>query len=174
MTTIQRIRMTHQDYARLHHELGAVRSRGSVEIPDDFMDFDANRLRRQSERTARIRAIEALLTNAKVVNEEAVFDPVAKAGMVLTIRYDDTGDTETFLLGRTGVNEADIKVYSMASPLGRVISGARPGDQRFYAIPDEAPRPVTLLRAVPSAMYAAKRPRPQSVPQVTDDCTMGV
>lgn len=174
MTTIQRIRMTHQDYTRLHHELAAHRARGGIEVPDDFMDFDANLHARHSARQARIREIEDLLTNAVVVGEGAVFDPVAEPGMVLTIRYDDTGDTETFLLGRTGgVDEADVKVYSMASPLGRVIAGARPGDQRFYAIPDETPRSVTLLKAVPCGTYAAKRPGPQSVPWAYNDCSMG-
>ena len=85
---------------------------------------------------ARIREIEDLLTNA-VVGEDAVFDPVAEPGMVLTIRYDDTGETETFLLGRRDVEDAGIKVYSTASPLGRAIAGARPGDQRIYAVPNE-------------------------------------
>lgn len=172
MTRIQRIRMTRQDYTRLHHELAALRSQRSVEVPDDFMDYDANLRARHSARQERIRAIEALLTNAVVVSEEAVFDPVAKPGMVLTIRYDDTGDTETFLLGRTG-DDADIKVYSVASPLGRVIAGARPGDQRLYAIPGETPRPVTLLKVVPSEMYSAKRAGPQSIPWVYDDCSLG-
>ena len=173
MTSIQRIRMTHQDYTRLHDELAAQRSRRSIEVPDDVMDYDANRLARHSARQARIREIEDLLTNAVVVGEEAVFDPVAEPGMVLTIRYDDTGDTETFLLGRTGVEDADIKVYSMASPLGRMIAGARPGDQRVYATPGGTGRPVTLLKAVPCGMYVAKRHGPQSVPWVHNDCSMG-
>jgi transcription elongation factor GreA len=163
MTSIQRIRMTHQDYIRLHGELAALRSRRSVEVPDDFMDYDANLLARHSARQERIREIEDLLTNAVVVGEEAVFDPVAEPGMVLTIRYDDTGDTETFLLGRPDVDDPDIKVYSMASPLGRVIAGARPGDQRVYAIPAETGRVVTLLKAVPCGTYMAKRHGPQSV-----------
>ena len=156
MTSIQRIRMTHRDYTRLHDELAALRSRRNVEVPDDFMDYDANLLARHSVRQARIREIEDLLTNAVVVGEEAVFDPVAQPGMVLTIRYDDTGDTETFLLGRPGVDDADIKVYSMASPLGRVIAGARPGEQRVYSLPDETGRLVTLLKAVPYGTYVGK------------------
>ncbi len=162
MTSIQRIRMTHQDYTRLHEELAAQRSQCSVEVPDDIMDYDANLLARHSARQARIREIEDLLTNAVVVGEEAVFDPVAKPGMVLTLRYDDTGDTETFLLGRPDFEDADIKVYSTASPLGHVIAGARPGDQRVYTIPDETGRLVTLLKAVPFGMYVAKSPGPQA------------
>jgi transcription elongation factor GreA len=162
MTRIQRIRMTPQDYTRLHNELAALRSRRSIEVPDDVMDYDANLLARHSARKARIREIEDLLTNAVVVAEGTAFDPVAQPGMVLTIRYDDTGDTETFLLGRPDVEDADIKVYSMASPLGRVIAGARPGDQRFYTIPDATGRLVTLLKAVPYGMHAAKSPGPRA------------
>lgn len=38
MTTIQRIRMTPQDYTRLHDELAGLRSRRGAEVPDDLMD----------------------------------------------------------------------------------------------------------------------------------------
>jgi hypothetical protein len=81
--------------------------------------------------------------------------------MVLTIRYDSTGETETFLLGRRGAEDADITVCSMASPLGRAIAGARPGEQRIYPIPDERGLLVTLPEAVPYEMHIAKGPRPQ-------------
>lgn len=155
--TIQRIRMTQQDYTRLHDELAELRSPRSTEVPEDLMTDDAKLLARQ----ARIREIEDLLTNAVVVGEEAVFDPVAAPGMVLTVRYDATGNTETFLLGRPGAEGAAIKVYSMASPLGRAIAGARPGEQRAYSIPDETEVLVTLLRAVPYEMHVAKSSRPQ-------------
>lgn len=83
------------------------------------------------------------------VGQRTSGDPVAGPGMVLTIRYDTTGEIETFLLGRRGAEDAGVKVYSMASPLGRAIAGARPGDQRIYSIPDERGVPVTLLAAVP-------------------------
>jgi transcription elongation factor GreA len=100
MTSIQRIRMTRQDYTRLHTELAELRSRRSIEVPGDFMDFDANLIARDRARQARIREIEDVLTNA-VVSED-VYDPVAGPGMVLTIQYAITGETETFLLaGRT-------------------------------------------------------------------------
>ena len=75
----------------------------------------------------------------------------------LTIRYDPTGETETFLLaGRA--EDAEVKVYSTLSPLGHAIAGARPGEQRIYSIPDDTHRLVTLLKAVPYQMYVAKNP----------------
>jgi transcription elongation factor GreA len=152
MTTIQRIRMTRRDYTRLHNELAALRSRRSIEVPDDFMDYDASLIAHQ----ARIREIEDVLTNA-VVSEDAVYDPAAASGMVLTIRYDPTGETETFLLG-TRAEGADIKVYSTLSPLGHAIAGARPGEQRIYSTPNDTHRLVTLLKAVPYETYVAKNP----------------
>jgi len=162
MTTIQRIRMTPHDYTRLHDELTGLRSRRGVEVPDDLMDYNPKHRARQSVRQARIHQIEGLLTNAVVVGEAAAFDPVAEAGMVLTIRYDDTGEAETFLLGRPCPERADLKVYSMASPLGRAIAGARPGDQRFYAIPDGTGRFVTLLKSRPYGMHVTKNIGPQA------------
>ena len=33
--------------------------------------------------------------------------------MVVTVRYDDTGDTETFLLGVRGAEYVDMDVYSV-------------------------------------------------------------
>lgn len=163
MTAIQPLRMTPHDYTRLHDELAGLRSRRGVEVPDDLMDDNPKLRARQSVRQARICQIEGLLSNAVVVGEAAAFDPVAKAGMVLTIGYDDTGETETFLLGRPCPEDTDLKAYSMAYPLGRVIAGARPGERRFYAIPDGAGRFVTLLKALPYGMHVAKSRRPQVV-----------
>lgn len=85
------------------------------------------------------------MTRTEPARREAVAEP----GMVLTIRYDASGETETFLLGRHGAEAVDLKVYSMASPLGRSIAGARPGERRIYAIPNDTGRLVTLLKAVP-------------------------
>ena len=133
------------------------------------MDYDDNLVANYTARQARIRQIQDLLTNA-VVGEDPPDDGVAEPGMVLTVRYDDTGDIETFLLGVRGVEDADIDVYSMQSPLGSAIVGARPGEQRTYSIPSGANLPVTLLRAVPYGMQEPKSPRRQSVPpQRTSD-----
>jgi transcription elongation factor GreA len=155
MSSTEHIWMTRQQHTHLRNELNGLRSRLIVEVPDDFMDFDANRIALQR----RIREIQNLLTKA-VIGESVAGDPIAEPGMVLTIRYDVTGETETFLLGRRGSDDADIKVYSMAAPLGRAIAGARPGDQRIYSIPNETGRLVTLLSAVPYETHLAQSTRP--------------
>jgi transcription elongation GreA/GreB family factor len=152
MTSTDCIWMTRRQYTRLRNKLNALRSGLIVETPDDAMDFDANRVTLQR----RIGELQKLLAKA-VIGQDSAGGSIAEPGMVLTIRYDATGETETFLLGRRGSEGADIKVYSMASPLGRAIAGARPGDQRIYSIPDETGRLVTLLEAVPYGMHLGKQ-----------------
>ncbi len=152
MTSTERLWMTREAHTRLETELATLRSHPSIEVPEDFMDYDDNRVARPAARRARIRQIQDLLTNA-VVGEDPADDGIAEPGMVLTVRYDDTGEIETFLLGVRGAEDAGIDVYSMQSPLGRAIAGARTGEQRTYSIPSGANLPVTLLKAVPHGMH---------------------
>ena len=163
MTTTQGVWMTRRAYIRLQAELAGLRSQPAIEVPDDFMDYDNNVVAAYQARQARIGQIHDMLANA-IVGEDPPDDGVAEPGMVLTVRYDDTGEIETFLLGARGVEDADIDVYSMQSPLGRAIAGAHVGEQRIYSIPSGANLPVTLLTAVPYGMHTPKPQRAQSVP----------
>ncbi|MCV7309183.1 GreA/GreB family elongation factor [Mycobacterium paraffinicum] len=148
MTRCAPVSITPQHRRRLQDELAVLRSRRSIEVPDDAMDYGGHRAARPAARGKRIREIEDLLATA-VVRDDPARERIAGPGMVVTIRYDASGETETLLLGRRGAEGADIHVYSMASPLGRCIAGARPGEQRIYAIPHDTGRLVTLLKAVP-------------------------
>jgi transcription elongation factor GreA len=148
MTTSERVWMTRRAYVRLQAELAGLRSQPSIEVPDDGMDYDDMLVANYRSRQARIRQIQELLTNASV-GEDPPDDGIAEPGMVLTVRYDDTGDVETFLLGVRGAEDADIEVYSPQSPLGSAIAGACTGEQRTYSIPSGTKLPVTLLNAVP-------------------------
>jgi transcription elongation factor GreA len=162
MTTPEGVWMTRRAYIRLQAELAALRSQQTIEVPDDFMDYDNNVVAAHRARQARIGHIHDMLANA-IVGEDPPDDGIAEPGMVLTVRYDDTGDTETFLLGVRGVEDADIEVYSAQSPLGSAIVGARAGEQRTYSTPSNDRVPVTLLDAVPHGQYGHKRRRPQPV-----------
>ncbi|MCV7228051.1 GreA/GreB family elongation factor [Mycolicibacterium komossense] len=163
MTTTERIWMTLQAHTRLKTELAALRSRPNIEIHDDSIGYDDTVVANYAARQARIRQLEDLLTHA-VVGEDPPDDGVAEPGMVLTIRYDDTGEVETFLLGVRGAEDADIEVYSMQSPLGSAIDGARIGEQRTYSIPSGKELPVTLLKAAPYGMDTPNSSGRQSVP----------
>jgi transcription elongation GreA/GreB family factor len=154
--------MTRRAYIRLQAELAGLRSQPAIEVPGDFIDYDDNLVAKNAARQARIGQIHDMLADA-IVGEDPPDDGVAEPGMVLTVRYDETGDTETFLLGVRGVEDADIEVYSAQSPLGSAIIGARPGEQRTYSIPGKDNVGVTLLDAVPHGLYGHKRSRPQPV-----------
>jgi transcription elongation GreA/GreB family factor len=155
--------MTSEAHTRLQNELAALRSRPSIEVREDFMDYDDNLVAKYSARQARIRQIQDLLSNA-VVGEAPPDDGIAEPGMVLTVRYDDTGEIEPFLLGVRGAEDADIDVYSVQSPLGSALVGARVGEQRTYSIPSGTSLPVTLLKAVPYGIHAPKSAPAQDLP----------
>jgi len=155
MTTTVGLWMTRKAHSRLQAERDALRSRPHTAVPEEFMDYDDNFVANYTARQARIRQIQHLLCRA-VVGEDPPDDGIAEPGMVLTVRYDDTGETETFLLGVRVVEDTDIDVYSMQSPLGSAIAGAHIGEQRTYSIPSGANLPVTLLEAVPYRMYTPK------------------
>lgn len=153
MNDAQGIWLTGSEYGCLLGELTSLRSRRSIEVPDDFMDHDANRIARYSARGARIREIEDLLARAIVVADTA--RNTARPGTIVTIRYEDSGQTETFRLGRYGAKDAGMKVYSTLSPMGRAIAGARPGERRVYSIPDGADLVVTLISVTPDVAVVA-------------------
>ncbi len=130
--------LTPEAHERLRAELTALRAPAA----DDTAAETAHR------RAARVRELQELLANA-VVGEDPPDDGVAEPGMVLTVRYDDTGEEETFLLGLRDAEAADVEVYSPRSPLGTAVTGARPGEQRSYRVPNGATVRVTLVDAVP-------------------------
>ncbi|BBY65200.1 GreA/GreB family elongation factor [Mycolicibacterium helvum] len=157
MTTAQRVWISPQAFDRLQQELATLRqlSAGGV----DNADNDENAAAIQRGWQSRIQQIHDLLVTA-VVGEDPPDDGIAEPGMVVTIRYDDTGDTETFLLGVRGAEYGDMEVYSVQSPLGSAIAGARPGQQLAYTLPSGAALSVTVLKAVPYGMHTARTEEP--------------
>lgn len=153
MTGNERVWMTRKAYIGLHMRLAALRAGADSEVSTGENASDIIAAEHQA-RHARISRIHDLIANA-IVGEDPPDDGLAEPGMVLTVRYDDTAETETFLLGVRGVEDADIEVFSPQSPLGRAIVGARPGDRRSYYNPDGVKLSVTLLDAAPYGTYAS-------------------
>lgn len=151
MNAPQRIWMSPQAHERLQQELSTLRELIATEAASDS---DENQVAVQRARQARIQQIHDLLINA-IVGEDPPDDGVAEPGMVVTVRYDD-GDTETFLLGVRGAEHGDIEVYSVQSPLGSAILGARVGEKRTYQLPSGAQATVTVLSAVPYGMHTTQ------------------
>lgn len=144
MTDPQRVWMTRQTRDRLEAEL--------AELQEPRVGADADDWSERQARQVRMHQIHDLLTNA-VVGEDPPDDGIAEPGMVLTVRYDDSGDSETFLLGVRDDDQSDMEVYSTRSPLGKAISGARRGEQRSYPVPSGKTVTVTLLDAVPYGLH---------------------
>ncbi|HET7665920.1 MAG TPA: GreA/GreB family elongation factor [Mycobacterium sp.] len=153
MIARQRVWISPQAYERLQRELNTLRQLCAAGPVGDDADENAAAVKRGWQ--SRIQQIHDLLINA-VVGEDPPDDGLAEPGMVVTIRYDDTGDTETFLLGVRGAEYGDMEVYSVQSPLGAAIVGARPGERRSYESPSGRRLTVTLLRAVPYGIHAGE------------------
>ncbi|MGK2868597.1 MAG: GreA/GreB family elongation factor [Mycobacterium sp.] len=123
----------------------------AVRADDDTTDWDLHQARK-----ARIWQIQDLLMNA-AFDEIPPDDGVAEPGMILTVRFDGSDETETFLLGTPIAELGDLEVCSAQSPLGDAIAGARPGEQRTYRVPSGALVSVTLLDAAPYGVRAADK-----------------
>lgn len=88
----------------------------------------------QGKNEARIRVLKHMLENAQVGTPDAHDDEVAH-GRVVTVRFVDLGDEETFLLAsREEAVHATIEVYSPTSPLGQAVLGKRVGESTTYAL----------------------------------------
>lgn len=148
MTDSQGVWMTPQTKDRLLAEL--------AELSEPHIGSGTADISEQQSRQARIHQIHDLLAVA-VVGEDPPDDGVAEPGMVLTVRYED-GDTEDFLLGVRDDDQSGLEVYSPQSPLGKAITGAKPGEQRSYQVPSGADVTVTLLDAVPYGLHQTQHP----------------
>jgi transcription elongation factor GreA len=102
----------------------------------------------QGKQEARIRQLEELLRSAKV--GEAPMKPgVAGPGMVVSVRFEDEDETESFLIGSREEEGGDLEVYSAQSPLGKALTGEHEGASCEYETPTGKKMRVTLLSAKP-------------------------
>jgi transcription elongation factor GreA len=92
----------------------------------------------QGKNEARIRQLKHLLEHSRIGAPEAEQDEVAP-GRVVTVRFPDWDDEQTFLLGsREEAAHASIEVYSPTSPLGKEVNGKRVGDSGSYLVNGKA------------------------------------
>jgi transcription elongation factor GreA len=141
----EQVWLTKEAHDRLLGELTSLLAqRESSSAPTDVAD--------QDRRELRIRQLQEVLGSAIV--QEPPDDGVAEPGMVLTVRYEDEHDVETFLMADREEAAAyrdlrDREVCSPQSPVGRALTGAVRGEQREYLAPGGVRMKVTLLKAVP-------------------------
>jgi transcription elongation factor GreA len=153
--------LTQEAHDRLKHELDELIANRSVIAAEINARREEGDLREnggyhaareeQGKQEARIRQLQELLRNAKV-GEAPQNSGVAEPGMVLTVRYEDDEETETFLLAtrEEGAHGA-VEVYSPNSPLGKALLGAKEGEAREYELPNGGNMKVTLIKAEPYA-----------------------
>jgi transcription elongation factor GreA len=105
----------------------------------------------QGKMEGRIRQLTQILRESKVGTPPTADSGVAGPGMVVTVK-DADGDTETFLIGsREEAATANVDVFSAASPIGKALTGAHPGDTVEYETPNGKTLKVTLVSAKPFA-----------------------
>jgi transcription elongation factor GreA len=101
----------------------------------------------QGKNEARVRQLKHLLEHAVIGMPESADDEVAP-GKVITIRFVDFDEEETFLLGsREEAAHASIEVYSPTSPLGAAVNGKRVGDTARYELANGKQMSVEILNA---------------------------
>jgi transcription elongation factor GreA len=103
----------------------------------------------QGKMEGRIRQLTQILRESKVGTPPTADAGIAGPGMVVTVKYSD-GDTETFLIGsREEAAVTDVTVYSAQSPLGKAITGAKPGQSVTYETPTGKKISLELTEAKP-------------------------
>ncbi len=103
----------------------------------------------QGKNEARVRQLQHLLEHARIGVPESGEDEVAH-GKVVTIRFVDLDDEETFLLGsREEAAHASIEVYSPTSPLGSAVLGATVGDTVSYELANGRSMSVQIIAVEP-------------------------
>lgn len=149
MSTNRRAWLSPQGYEQIRHELDRLllSHRSDLGRLDGGVEDDAWVGRQWRER--QIRHLQELLLTADV-GEAPPDDGIAEAGMVVTVRFGDSAETETCLLADGDAPaSAGMDVYSSASPIGRALWGAAEGDTRGCSLPDGRTISVTLVTARP-------------------------
>ncbi len=101
----------------------------------------------QGKIESRINRLEEILANS-VVGESAKDDGVVAQGTVVSLTMN--GSEMTFLLGSAEIAEGtDIEVYSPDSPIGKVILGAKVGDNVTFFAPNGKEREINIVDVKP-------------------------
>lgn len=138
-------KLTRQTYQRLEAELHDLTTRGRIEIAaaiesaralgdlKENGDYHAAK-DSQGKMEARIRQIQALLSSAKIVDEDENSETVT-TGSIVQLRYEGDDDLEEYLIGSIEEKRPGVSVISPASPLGQAILGKGEGELVEYESP---------------------------------------
>ena len=145
MSEMSETHLSREAFERLQAEHEDLTTRGRVEIAraieaaralgdlSENGDYHAAK-DAQGKMEARIRQIDQLLSDARIVDPGASGDTVS-AGSVVSLRYEGDDDVERYLIGSIEERREGLAVTSPNSPLGRVLLGRRSGDVVEYEAP---------------------------------------
>jgi transcription elongation factor GreA len=132
-------------FDRLHSELEDLRTRGRIDIAraieaaralgdlSENGDYHAAK-DAQGKMEARIRQLEAMLSDVEIVDPSAPGGEVM-TGAVVSLRYAGDDDVERYLIGSIEERREGVAVVSPNSPLGQALIGKKEGDRISYDAP---------------------------------------
>jgi transcription elongation factor GreA len=139
--------LTRDTYDRLRAELEDLTTRGRVDIAraieaaralgdlSENGDYHAAK-DSQGKMESRIRQLQAMLTDAKIVDTDAAAAGGEVAtGAVVALKYVGDEDVERYLIGSIEERREGVSVISPNSPLGQALLGHKPGDKVSYDAP---------------------------------------
>jgi transcription elongation factor GreA len=139
--------LTRDTYDRLQGELEDLRTRGRVDIAraieaaralgdlKENGDYHAAK-DSQGKMEARIRQLEAMFNDARIVDpESAGASGEVTTGVVVSLRYVGDDDLERYLIGSIEERREGVSVISPHSPLGLALLGHRQGEKVAYDAP---------------------------------------
>ncbi len=144
----QGTQLTQETYDRLVAELEDLTTRGRTEIATTIEaaralgdlsengDYHAAK-DSQGKMESRIRQLQALLKEAKVVEGGEAGDGSVAAGSIVVLRYegDDEEDVQRYFVGSIEERRGDMAVVSPDAPLGKALIGKRAGHTVEYDAP---------------------------------------
>jgi transcription elongation factor GreA len=101
----------------------------------------------QGKAEARIRQLIQMLRAAKVGEFADV--SVAGPGMVVSLRWPGEDEIEKVLIGAREHGIEGVEIYSANSPLGKAVTGRKPGETVVYAAPNGREMTVELVEVEP-------------------------
>ncbi len=139
--------LTQETFDRLTEELNELKTVGRVEIAraieaaralgdlSENGDYHAAK-DSQGKMEARIRQLEALLSNSEIVSGMAETSTEVTTGIIVSLLYDGDSEPERYLVGSIEEKPDGVSVLSPNSPLGQALLGKAAGDTVEYEAPN--------------------------------------
>jgi len=122
--------LTTQGRVEVANRIEAARALGDLSENGDYHAAKDD----QGKMESRIRHLQALLKQAKIVDDAGGGDTVV-AGSVVSLRYEGDDDAERYLIGSIEERRDDVSVVSPGSPLGQALLGHKAGETVEYDAP---------------------------------------